>query len=381
LSKPKILFVLFQTEQRANGGINSVFEIINGLNEFEPIILTQLNTEKIELIRQFGYNVMIRRIPSAKGFKKYIQIIKYNYWIYKWIKNQSIKTVHINDIQSLTYTIFGLKLAGLKPIFNLRGVFEPGKKYGLKWRILNFSNRIILLSNEMKTTLYDRLPLWNKAQWCNKINAIYSIVDHNKYCRNSTVSDYNSFELWDRSKLTHHILFIAAFNVLKGQLEFIKKALPGLVNEKITVHFVGDMDNEYAGKCLQLVKHMDLSDYCTFHGFRSDVELFYKTGDLTVIPSVREGLARCMIESLSCGTPVVSFDVCSAKEILIQNDCGIVVGHGDYEGLVSEIINLLSNPSKMQRLGENGYMVSRKLFNRAQIIKQYENIYFESQIQ
>jgi len=68
-----------------------------------------------------------------------------------------------------------------------------------------------------------------------------------------------------------------------------------------------------------------------------------------------------MIESLACGTPVVSFDVCSAREILVQYNCGRVVPQGDYAGLVRELATLARNTFLRNALGVHGSQTAREL--------------------
>jgi glycosyltransferase involved in cell wall biosynthesis len=113
----------------------------------------------------------------------------------------------------------------------------------------------------------------------------------------------------------------------------------------------------------------------TFVGYRADVAAWYRALDVAVIASEREGLARSMIESLAAGTPVVSFDVCSAREILEGHRCGLVVPHGDYAALAERIGTLLHNPSLREALGTTGAAAARTLFDPADVVRGYEAVY------
>jgi glycosyltransferase involved in cell wall biosynthesis len=94
-----------------------------------------------------------------------------------------------------------------------------------------------------------------------------------------------------------------------------------------------------------------------------------------IVASRNEGLARCMIESLACGTPVVSFDVCSAREILQGHDCGVVVSGGDYDAMVHEIVTLFEAGEVRAELGHRAAEAAKKLFNPPEIISRYEQLY------
>jgi glycosyltransferase involved in cell wall biosynthesis len=126
---------------------------------------------------------------------------------------------------------------------------------------------------------------------------------------------------------------------------------------------------------MEAVQRLGLESIMRFVGFTANVVDWYRALDVVVIASRSEGLARCMIESLACGTPVVSFDVCSAREILEQYDCGRVVPQGDYPRLVRELVALAGNSSMCNALGANGSRTARELFHPAYIMEQYEHLY------
>jgi len=84
-----------------------------------------------------------------------------------------------------------------------------------------------------------------------------------------------------------------------------------------------------------------------------------------------------MIESLACGTPVISSDVASAKEILEGYGCGRVVPQGAYEQLEEAIVELWQNDSLRKEMGERGAEVARELFDPETIAHQYQALYEE----
>ena len=95
---------------------------------------------------------------------------------------------------------------------------------------------------------------------------------------------------------------------------------------------------------------------------------------MIVIPTRKEGLARCMIEALACGTPVVSFDVASAREILEEHQCGRVVPQGSYEDLRSEIARLAQSPSLRAEMGANGASLAKELFSAGSCLEKYRQL-------
>ncbi len=68
-----------------------------------------------------------------------------------------------------------------------------------------------------------------------------------------------------------------------------------------------------------------------------------------VMSSRTEGLPMVLIESISCGLPIVAFDCESGpREIINNNDCGILVENGNVDKLAQAIEEMIRNP-KLRR--------------------------------
>jgi glycosyltransferase involved in cell wall biosynthesis len=73
------------------------------------------------------------------------------------------------------------------------------------------------------------------------------------------------------------------------------------------------------------------------------LSILYSAVDFTIIPSRLDNLPNILIESMMCGTPVISFDVSDFRLIFQDNKFGIIVNKMSSESLASEINNILSN--------------------------------------
>ncbi|MFO0613472.1 MAG: glycosyltransferase [Polyangiaceae bacterium] len=112
-----------------------------------------------------------------------------------------------------------------------------------------------------------------------------------------------------------------------------------------------------------------------FHGFVKDASIVYRASDLTALSSRYEGLPRCMIESLACGVPVVSFDVTSVREFLEARDTGVAISWGDYGAMASAIVRLARSAEERARLGERARAVAEAEFDRSRAVSRYEALY------
>jgi glycosyltransferase involved in cell wall biosynthesis len=215
----------------------------------------------------------------------------------------------------------------------------------------------------------------------DNIEYIYSAVDSQRLSPVAAVERAALRERFGIGAQAFAVGFIAAFEPRKAQLDFIKEAAPRLRESlpRARVFFVGDFapdENDYARQCLAAAKDLGLKESVSFVGYTPNIADWYRALDLVVVASRNEGLARCMIESLACGTPVISFDVCSAREILEAGECGVVVPRRNYELLVERITALAEQADVRERLGGNGVTVARNLFDPLEVVSRYERLYF-----
>ena len=389
---PKILFAVFQTENRANGGVQSISHVIDSINS-KCVVVTQMETTTNERWRGNGHLVEVFRLTYSIGddFKKSSiskklvrlwSILSTNWKTIRLIRKHKLDVLHCNDPAPYWHVVPAARLTGTPVVLNLRDTISANEnvsvtKYSRKFR---YSDLVLVLSNEM-ADFYQKLvgqTAINKLSV--QLRVIYSIVNFNRMTK-ADLAERNDIRVGlGIPDSTFAIGYVAAFNDKKNQLEFIRKAGSAL-RERVRdakVYFIGDFcpeESHYASQCLAETAERNLQQNLVFVGFSESIEKWYQALDLVIVPTRKEGMARCMIESLACGTPVVSFDVCSAKEILKDNDCGCVVKQGDYQSFVEAIERIARDPAERLRLGCNGCLAAKKFFQKPDIIRRYTNVY------
>lgn len=74
--------------------------------------------------------------------------------------------------------------------------------------------------------------------------------------------------------------------------------------------------------------------------------------DVLVLPSASEGLANVWIEGLACGTPIVIPDIGGAREIVIEESAGRIVGRTP-QAIAAAVNDILADPPSQAEVAEN----------------------------
>lgn len=96
-----ILFVIFQTGNRANGGVESITRVIEGLGAVRATVVTQMHTPVVDRWRAAGADVEVweRPEPGLPGrLGRMADVLRFNHRVDRLLRERSIEVVHCNDL-------------------------------------------------------------------------------------------------------------------------------------------------------------------------------------------------------------------------------------------------------------------------------------------
>ena len=367
--KPAVAFVVLQTGARANGGLQSITEVMLRLKDHQPAVLTNLDTELARAWRANGFDVRVVPELASAGMRRNpvgtLQTYRrYRHALRELLRESGAQVVHANDPLAFQLALTPAKQAGARIVLNLRDTLDPGRrlprrKYGMMFAA---ADHVLYLSNDMAERWRQVAP--NATKSCS---VTYSIVDPSRFAPVPV-----------KTGGAHVVLVPGIFWPKKGQLEFIRHVVPALAARGIESWFAGDFDpesNAYAAACAAAAK--PFADHVKFLGFRDDLPALIGQSNVVAVPSRHEGLMRGMIEAMSCGRPVVSFDVCSAREMLMEKSdgAGQVVEQGDYAGMAQALTRYALDSDAQAAAGKAGSKAASELFDADQVVERYEQVY------
>ena len=136
-----------------------------------------------------------------------------------------------------------------------------------------------------------------------------------------------------------HALLVRAF----------ERVISELPDARLVCYGTGPLRNALR----QQVKDAGLEAAIEINDFSADIATAQQQSRCAVLCSREEGFSLFGLESLSYGTPLVSFDIkYGPRELLTGSEAGILVAQDDEQALADALIAVLSDDALLQRMSE-----------------------------
>ena len=181
---------------------------------------------------------------------------------------------------------------------------------------------------------------------------------------------YNPVELFNSSKKSHReheILFVGRLVPLKG-LDYLLSGFKKLVakDPRVILRIIGE--GPLRSIIEKQVSEAGLGEKVFLEGYQENISPFYFRAKVTVLTSHYEGFPNVLVESISHGTPVVSFDCKTGpSEIIIENINGYLVKYLDTDDLCDKLYLALNSTS----FTEEKIMETARKYDLEKITDQY----------
>jgi len=312
-------------------------------------------------------------------------------WIYRFLIPLAIVNIPKVDVAHLTLSGFPLIPAlianykyGTRIMLTEHGVFirerllainKSEYPYFLKSLLIRFSEAITRLAYYKSdviisvTTFNQKWEKWYGAD-PKKFKIIYNGIDPEVFKPGSKPAHLKGIPT---------VVALARVFELKDILTMIRSC--AVVKETIpNVQYMVYGDDqavpEYTQECLDLIDELSLQDNFKFMGPKSNPQEIFLEGDISILTSISEGFPYTVIESMSCGIPVVSTDVGGVKEALDES-CGFTCKPKDAEEIGGNVTKLLLNEELRTKMGKNAREKVLNNFTLNKFIGEYEDVYSE----
>lgn len=101
----------------------------------------------------------------------------------------------------------------------------------------------------------------------------------------------------------------------------------------------------------------------------------YNAADLLLFPTLADNLPNVLVESISCGTPCVSFDVGGCKEIIQEKKTGVLVTPFNIDKFAAKTNELLKDKNQLNELSITSRAFAEKYFSIKKMSKEYYSLF------
>lgn len=120
-----------------------------------------------------------------------------------------------------------------------------------------------------------------------------------------------------------------------------------------------------------------LADSAAVNAPTGDIAAEYAGSSILAMTSNYEGFPMVMIEAMSAGLPVVTFDYkCGPRDIIAEGTDGVIVPNGDIRGFADALLRLMADGALRRRMGRAATAVTDR-YSEESVMRQWTAL-FES---
>ncbi|MBS4029976.1 MAG: N-acetyl-alpha-D-glucosaminyl L-malate synthase BshA [Clostridiales bacterium] len=125
------------------------------------------------------------------------------------------------------------------------------------------------------------------------------------------------------------------------------------------------------------VDRLNLQEDVSFLGTQDNILPILSAADLFLLPSEKESFGLGALEAMACSVPVIASDTGGIPEVVKHGETGFLAPVGDIEAMSAHALQVLSDTSRLQTMGEAARLRAEDHFSSESIVPQYERFYDE----
>jgi glycosyltransferase involved in cell wall biosynthesis len=353
------------------GGESHLLSLLENLNKsvYEPIVLSFTDGPMIERLKIM--NVRTYVISSEKPFD-----FRIRKKITNLILNEKIELVHCHGTRAFSNLYLPVTSMNIPTIYTIHGWSFHDNQHPIIKKIRIWFEQFLTSKSSANIAVSESNKITGEKKIRNfKATVINNGIDQQKFDPTKKFKDIRSeLNILPSAVI---VIFIARFTSQKQPLSLINSFANALKeNPSLEMVMVGEGDE--TEMALEMVSKLKLSNKIHFLPFRQDVPDLLAAADIFVLPSLWEGLPIGLLEAMSMGKAIIATNVDGTREIIINNENGLLIDTDLLsEKLTKAILYLSVNENIRNQLADNAKRTIQNKFSASEMTIKTESVYDE----
>lgn len=324
-------------------------------------IAAQPDGQLIDRAKKAGIEVFPVRMHKGLNISAIWQLVKI-------IKNEQINIIHTHS--SVDHRLAGIaaRICG-KPIVRSRHLSTQISRSPIsKALYMKLADRVITSGESIRQAM-----IKNNKMSSDHIVSIPAGIDTKQFSLQREMADIRP--LFQIPRESFIVGIVGVLRSWKGHQDLIKatKHIRDKI-PKLKILIVGEGPQRSAIE--QQVIEDKLSDIIILTGHQIDPAPFMKAMDVVVLPSyANEATSQVLPQAMAMRRPVISTDIGSLPEVVINEKTGLSIQPRDIDALAGAIIRLYNNRELRKKLATAGYAHVQSKFTFDRMVDATEEVY------
>lgn len=203
----------------------------------------------------------------------------------------------------------------------------------------------------------------------NKTHLIHNGVDLSELAETQTIN----LDLLEQKKNGNFILGYIGQLIPRKGLDILIKALAEVQDVPWCLYLVGEGSQRQ--ELESLARQKGILDHIHFTGFRQDRLNFLRGFDVFVLPSLLEGIPRCLMEAMGAGVPVIASNIPGCNDLIQDQKTGLLF-QVDNHVMLSGVIKKMGISTELRKhFAKNAMEYVESNYSATSMARKYLQLY------
>lgn len=277
-------------------------------------------------------------------------------WLRKDLLDDPPALIHIQSRQMLSLGTWLAKRLSVPFVLTMQDFLQPKERLPFQ---TTWGRRIVAVSESVKAELLERTKVPPEL-----VTVIASGVE---------AEEQPLVQVLDPGH-TPVIGTAGPLEAVKG-LPYFLGAAQKVIAAQVPAEFLVAGAGPEEANLRRLARELGISEHVTFVPNVLDLTTSLTAMDVFCLPSLRQGLGTVMLEAMALGRPVIATGVDGVYSVVKDDETGLVVPPQNSSRLAQRMIELLNDPFRARRIGENARQMVLRDFNVERMVQQTADVY------